>query len=92
MCSKHSIIRTIFDGCVFSLAQPENIALKEKDGKVLKIIDFGTAQDLSVTPKPKVMVGTPEFIGGSVIAWLRFIALLPAHTLTILHLFPRPSI
>ncbi len=37
--------------------------MKEKGGRVLKIIDFGTAQDLSVNPKPKVMVGTPEFIG-----------------------------
>ena len=45
------------------LSQPENIVLKEKDGKQLKIIDFGTAQDLGVTPRPKVMVGTPEFIG-----------------------------
>ncbi len=45
--------------------QPENIVLKEKDGKVIKIIDFGTAQDLSINPKPKSMVGTPEFIGMS---------------------------
>jgi len=37
--------------------------LKEKDGRNLKIIDFGTAQDLAVNPKPKVMAGTPEFIG-----------------------------
>ncbi len=39
--------------------------MKENNGKndVIKIIDFGAAQDLSVNPKPKVMVGTPEFIG-----------------------------
>ena len=43
--------------------QPENIVLKERDGKNLKIIDFGTAQDLHINPKPKCMVGTPEFIG-----------------------------
>ena len=43
--------------------QPENIVLKEKDGKQLKIIDFGTAQDLSTNPNAKAMVGTPEFIG-----------------------------
>ena len=43
--------------------QPENIVLKEKDGKVIKLIDFGTAQDLSINPNPKTMVGTPEFIG-----------------------------
>jgi serine/threonine protein kinase len=46
-----------------SRGQPENIVLKERDGKNLKIIDFGTAQDLNVNPKPQVMVGTPEFIG-----------------------------
>lgn len=43
--------------------QPENIILKGKGGGQLKIIDFGTAQDLGVTPKPKVLVGTPEFVG-----------------------------
>ena len=43
--------------------KPENIVLKERDGKQLKIIDFGTAQDLTINPRPKVMVGTPEFIG-----------------------------
>ena len=37
--------------------------LKDSSAEQLKIIDFGTAQDLSVTPTPKVMVGTPEFIG-----------------------------
>ena len=46
--------------------QPENIVLKEKDGKQLKIIDFGTAQDLSVNPSVKAMVGTPEFIGTTI--------------------------
>ena len=45
--------------------QPENVVLKEKDGKIIKIIDFGTAQDLSLNPHPKTMVGTPEFIGTS---------------------------
>ncbi len=54
--------------------QPENIVLKEKDGKQLKIIDFGTAQDLSVNPKIKSMVGTPEFIGKSI---------APSHNLSI---------
>ena len=39
------------------------MVLKDKGGEQLKIIDFGTAQDLSINPKPKVMVGTPEFIG-----------------------------
>ena len=37
--------------------------LKDSSAKQLKIIDFGTAQDLSVNPRPTVMVGTPEFIG-----------------------------
>ena len=31
--------------------------------KQLKIIDFGTARDLSLEKNVKVMVGTPEFIG-----------------------------
>lgn len=39
------------------------MVLKEKDGKNLKIIDFGTAQDLTINPRPTVMAGTPEFIG-----------------------------
>ncbi len=43
--------------------QPENIVLKDKDAKQLKIIDFGTAQDLKKHPDHKAMVGTPEFIG-----------------------------
>ena len=41
--------------------------LKDLKGKELKIIDFGTAQDLSVTPDVKVMLGTPEFICESII-------------------------
>lgn len=41
--------------------------LKESGAEQLKIIDFGTAQDLSINPNPKVMVGTPEFIGTSII-------------------------
>ena len=45
------------------LSQPENIVLKDRTAKQLKVIDFGTAQDLSINPKPTVMVGTPEFIG-----------------------------
>ena len=45
--------------------QPENLVLQDKDAKQLKIIDFGTAQDLNINPKVKVMVGTPEFIGES---------------------------
>ena len=49
--------------------QPENIVLKEKDGKQLKIIDFGTAQDLSVNPNVKAMVGTPEFIGTTIVPY-----------------------
>ena len=42
--------------------QPENIVLKDKGAKQLKIIDFGTAQDLTTNPNVKAMVGTPEFI------------------------------
>ena len=29
--------------------------LKDKDAKQLKIIDFGTAQDLTITPNAKAM-------------------------------------
>ena len=43
--------------------QPENIVLKDESAKQLKIIDFGTAQDLSINPSPIVMAGTPEFVG-----------------------------
>lgn len=39
--------------------------LKDDSAEQLKIIDFGTAQDLSINPSPVVMVGTPEFIGES---------------------------
>lgn len=42
--------------------KPENIVLKDKMDKQLKIIDFGTARDLSLEKNVKVMVGTPEFI------------------------------
>ena len=49
--------------CLCVCVQPENIVLKDSGAEQLKIIDFGTAQDLSVNPRPKVMVGTPEFIG-----------------------------
>jgi len=41
--------------------------LKDKDAKQLKIIDFGTAQDLTITPNAKAMVGTPEFIAPEVL-------------------------
>jgi len=43
--------------------------LKDKDAKQLKIIDFGTAQDLTITPNAKAMVGTPEFIGKDEQVW-----------------------
>lgn len=43
--------------------QPENIVLKDLETKQLKIIDFGTAQDLTKSKSLKAMVGTPEFIG-----------------------------
>ena len=48
--------------CQCPFQQPENIVLKDKDAKQLKIIDFGTAQDLTKNPAVKAMVGTPEFI------------------------------
>ncbi len=48
------------------LLQPENVVLKDRSSRMIKIIDFGTSQDLSVNPPPSVMVGTPEFIGKNI--------------------------
>ena len=47
--------------------KPENIVLKNPDTKEVKIIDFGTARNLSICPDVKVMVGTPEFIAPEVL-------------------------
>lgn len=49
--------------------KPENIVLKDKDAKQLKIIDFGTAQDLTQNPSVKAMVGTPEFISPEAVSF-----------------------
>lgn len=51
----------------FLTIQPENMVLKDGTSKHIKIIDFGTARDLSVSRDVKVMVGTPEFIGKEVL-------------------------
>lgn len=45
------------------MAQPENIVLKDPHTKTLKIIDFGTAQDLTDNKKIQLLAGTPEFVG-----------------------------
>jgi hypothetical protein len=38
------------------------MVLKSIDTREIKIIDFGTAQNLSKTKDVKAMAGTPEFI------------------------------
>ena len=58
---------------LFIPLQPENIVLKDSTAGQLKIIDFGTAQDLSINPCPKVMLGTPEFIGKTCITSVSFL-------------------
>ena len=55
--------------------QPENIVLKDLETKQLKIIDFGTAQDLTKNRNIKAMVGTPEFIGMLTVLHLLFLAI-----------------
>ena len=52
-----------FLSCFIYFMQPENIVLKDMESKQVKIIDFGTAQDLNKNRNIKAMVGTPEFIG-----------------------------
>lgn len=47
----------------YAFTQPENIVLKDTETKTLKIIDFGTAQDLSNNKQVSMMAGTPEFVG-----------------------------
>jgi serine/threonine protein kinase len=68
-------MKQILEGLAYTHSQkivhldlkPENIVLKDRTAAQLKIIDFGTAQDLSINPKPSVMVGTPEFIAPEVL-------------------------
>jgi serine/threonine protein kinase len=68
-------MKQILEGMAYTHSQkivhldlkPENIVLKDRTAKQLKVIDFGTAQDLSINPKPTVMVGTPEFIAPEVL-------------------------
>jgi len=47
--------------------KPENIVLKEKKGRNIKIIDFGTAIKLVPGKKVQNMVGTPEFMAPEVV-------------------------
>jgi death-associated protein kinase len=47
--------------------KPENMVLKSIDTREIKIIDFGTAQNLSKTKDVKAMAGTPEFISPEVL-------------------------
>ncbi len=53
-----------------SLAQPENILLFGRENPVVKLIDFGTARDLS-SPEldPTVCASSPEFCG-MLLDWL----------------------
>ena len=40
--------------------------MKDPGGGQLTIVDFGNAQDLSVIPDPRVLLGTPEFVGKNI--------------------------
>lgn len=70
-------MKQILEGLAFCHAKnivhldlkPENIVLKDKGAKQLKIIDFGTAQDLTKNPSVKAMVGTPEFISPEAVSF-----------------------
>eukprot|EP00092_Neocalanus_flemingeri_P031082 GFUD01033762.1.p1 GENE.GFUD01033762.1~~GFUD01033762.1.p1 ORF type:complete len:491 (-),score=154.57 GFUD01033762.1:268-1740(-) len=47
--------------------KPENIVLRGKEGRNIKIIDFGTALKLVPGKKVQNMVGTPEFMAPEVV-------------------------
>merc|ERR1719228_1338188 len=47
--------------------KPENIVLRGKEGRSIKIIDFGTAIQLLPGKKVQNMVGTPEFMAPEVV-------------------------
>ena len=44
------------------LDQPENIVLTDLRSKRIKIIDFGTAVEISPNQQQKAMEGTPDFV------------------------------
>ncbi|XP_020365373.2 myosin light chain kinase, smooth muscle-like isoform X2 [Rhincodon typus] len=47
--------------------KPENIVCVDKNGMLIKIIDFGLARKLDCSGSVKVMFGTPEFVAPEVI-------------------------
>ncbi|XP_060704800.1 myosin light chain kinase, smooth muscle-like [Hemiscyllium ocellatum] len=47
--------------------KPENIVCVDKNGTLIKIIDFGLARKLDSNGSTKVMFGTPEFVAPEVI-------------------------
>ncbi|XP_059494728.1 myosin light chain kinase, smooth muscle-like isoform X5 [Stegostoma tigrinum] len=47
--------------------KPENIVCVDKNGTLIKIIDFGLARKLDCNGSMKVMFGTPEFVAPEVI-------------------------
>jgi len=47
--------------------KPENIVLRGREGRNIKIIDFGTAMKLQPGQKVQNMVGTPEFMAPEVV-------------------------
>ena len=49
------------------LDQPENIVLTDLRSKRIKIIDFGTAVEISPNQQQKAMEGTPDFASPEVV-------------------------
>ncbi|XP_038634864.1 myosin light chain kinase, smooth muscle-like isoform X2 [Scyliorhinus canicula] len=68
-------VRQILEGLQFMHQQnivhldlkPENIVCVNKNGTLIKIIDFGLARKLDCNGSLKVMFGTPEFVAPEVI-------------------------
>jgi len=49
--------------------KPENVVCTQRDDANVKIIDFGTAQELEPDRQIKSMVGTPEFVAPEVVSY-----------------------
>lgn len=51
--------------------QPENIVLARDGSSTIKLVDFGSARDLSMEKKGSALtiVGTPEFVGECICVW-----------------------
>ena len=47
--------------------QPENIMLKNENGHLLKLIDFGLSRKIKPGEEVREMLGTPEFVSPEVV-------------------------